>query len=64
MKKVIKIVTDVITIIGPAASSILVALGMTEVLPVFETWYGVTLIAIGALSSIASVVYNAVTPRV
>ena len=61
MKKVIRKITDIITIVGPATSSVLVALGMTGVLEVFNTWYGVVLIVLGALSSVASVVYNAVT---
>jgi len=61
MKNVIKVITDVITIVGPAASSVLVALGMAEVIEVFNTWYGITLLVLGALSSVASIVYNAVT---
>jgi len=62
MKIIIRKITDVITIIGPAISSVLVALGMADVIQVFDTWYGIVLIVLGALSSTASVIYNVVTP--
>lgn len=61
MNKVIKKLTDVITIIGPAISAVLAALGMMEILPIFDKWYGTTIVVLGAISSISSVVYNAVT---
>lgn len=59
MANVMKKIMDVITIVGPAVSAVLAALGMAEIVPVFDKWYGVALVILGAVSSVASVAYNA-----
>ena len=61
MNTVIKKITDVITIVGPAVIAVIGALELTGVLPMAEAIYQVIGIVLGAASGAASVIYNAVT---
>ena len=60
-QKIVKIVCDLITIIGPTVSSTLLVLGFNEVIPVFESWLGIAATVLGYVSSAASLIYNQVT---
>lgn len=58
MAKVVKKITDVITIAFPAILAVFGALSMSGAVSVGQSIYDVVLIALGALSTIASIVYN------
>ena len=61
-KRVIRKITDVITILFPALIAIAGTLGKAGVIETLQTTQGIIMIGLGAASSIASVVFNAVTP--
>jgi hypothetical protein len=61
MKEIIQKITDVVTIAFPAILAILGVLGITNAIPIAEGVEQIALIILGALSTIASVVYNRVT---
>jgi len=61
-KKVIRKITDVITILFPALIAIAGTLEMAGVIEILQTSRGIIMVGLGTASSIASVVFNAVTP--
>ena len=60
-KKVVRKITDVITILFPALIALAGTLEMAGVIEILQTTQGIIMIGLGAVSSIASVVFNAVT---
>jgi hypothetical protein len=61
MQDVIKKITDVITIVGPAIVAVLGVLQLTGVIPVAEAAIEAIFVVLGALSGVSSIVFNAVT---
>jgi len=61
MKDIVRKVTDAVTIVFPALISVAAGLQMAGVADVLESALGVVVIVLGAVSSIASIVFNAVT---
>jgi hypothetical protein len=63
MKEIIQKITDVVTIVGPAIIAVLGIFSATGAIVVADKVEQVLLIVLGALSAIASVVYNRVQQK-
>jgi hypothetical protein len=60
MKEWIQKITDIVTIVGPAAIAVMSVLGLTGSIHIAENVEQIMLIILGACSAIASVLYNMV----
>ena len=61
MKGTIRKIADAITIIFPAAISVAAGLQVAGVVEWLENVHGIAIVVMGALASIASIVFNAVS---
>ena len=62
IKVIIRKITDVVTILFPALIASAGALEMAGVVEWLGSAQGIIMVVLGALASIASVIYNIVTP--
>jgi len=60
-KDIIRKVTDIITIVFPAAIAVAGTLEATGVVEWLNTTHGIVLAVVAGISSIASIIYNVVT---
>jgi len=61
MKDIVRKVADAVTIVFPALISVAAGLQMVGVADVLERAHGVVVVVLGAVASIASIVFNAVS---